>query len=239
MARAGAAALRGRILARLAEFHRGEPQAPGMKLDRLRSELAAFLKPDAFLFLLHELVDSRKLEMVGPSLRLPGHDATANATDEKIWQMVLPVILRAGFTPPQTAELAASLGLEEEILKDFLHRKSKTGEVMRVAEYRFYPRATLATLAANAAALARSSPAGMFTAAQYRDATAIGRTLAIQILEFFDTLGITQRVGDARKTRKDFVPILGPAEPVRAPGVRQAGHRAAPAGRRADPKPRR
>ena len=27
-----------------------------------------------------------------------------------------------------------------------------------------------------------------------------------------DTLGVTQRVGDTRKMRKDFVPILGPAE---------------------------
>ena len=51
----------------------------------------------------------------------------------------------------------------------------------------------------------------MFTAAQYRDATGVGRTLAIEILEFLDTLGITQRIGDARKMRKDFVTILGAA----------------------------
>ncbi|MGP1677828.1 MAG: selenocysteine-specific translation elongation factor [Burkholderiales bacterium] len=239
MARASAAALRERMLARLAEFHRGQPQARGMKLDALRRELAPYLRPDAFSFLLQQLVDARKLEIAGSSALLPGHDATSNATDEKIWQVVLPAMLRAGYAPPQTAALAASLGLKEEILKDFLHRKSRTGEVMRVTEYRFYPKATLAALAANAAALARSSPGGMFTAAQYRDATAIGRTLAIQILEFFDTLGITQRVGDARKTRKDFVPILGPAEPVLAPGVQQTGHRAAPAAKRAGPRPRR
>ena len=57
----------------------------------------------------------------------------------------------------------------------------------------------------------------MFTAAQFRDATGIGRGLAIEILEFLDTLGITQRVGDARKLRKDFVPILGAAEPAPKP----------------------
>jgi selenocysteine-specific elongation factor len=56
----------------------------------------------------------------------------------------------------------------------------------------------------------------LFSAAQYRDATGIGRTRAIKILEFFDTLGITQRIGDTRKMHKDFVPLLGAAKPALA-----------------------
>ena len=64
--------------------------------------------------------------------------------------------------------------------------------------------------------VARSASKGMFSAAQYRDATGIGRTRAIKILEFFDTLGITQRIGDTRKMHKNFVPILGAAKPVLA-----------------------
>ena len=83
---------------------------------------------------------------------------------------------------------------------------------MNVTADRFYPRATLATLAAIAQATAQAQPNGQFTAAQYRDATGVGRSLAIEILEFLDTLGITQRIGDARKMRKDFVPILGRRE---------------------------
>jgi selenocysteine-specific elongation factor len=239
IARASVEALREQILARVAEFHRGEPQAPGMKIEALRRELAPYLTPDAFSFLLHQLADGRKLETTGSSVLLPGHNATSNATDEKIWQAVLPAILRAGYAPPQTAALAASLGLREEIVKDFLHRKSKTGEVMRVAEYRFYPKATLSTLAARAGALARSSPGGMFTAAQFRDATGIGRSLTIQILEFFDGLGITQRIGDARKMRKDFVPILGSAEPAMASRVQPIERHAARVEKREGLNPRR
>ncbi|MBE0627516.1 MAG: selenocysteine-specific translation elongation factor [Burkholderiales bacterium] len=238
IARTSAAALRQQILARLAEFHRADPQAPGLKVEALRIELAPYLKPEAFLPLLHELVDARKLEIAGSILRLPGHNATANAMDEKIWRLVLPAMLRADYVPPQTAELAANLGLSEDLLKDFLHRKSRTGEVMRVSDYRFYPRATLARLAATAAELARSSPGGMFTAAQFRDASAIARKLAIQILELFDSLGITQRVGEARKMRQDFEPILGPVAPLQASGAQHSAHRAGAALKRAGPKPR-
>ena len=229
IARANAAALREAVLARLGEFHRAQPQAPGIHLDALRKELAPWLTADAFLFLLRELSDARKLEMRGGTAVLTGHDTTRNPADAKLWQAVLPALLQGGFAPPPVAELAISLGLKEAVLKDFLHRKTKTGEVLRVTEDRFYPRETLATLAANAALVARSSSRGLFTAAQYRDATAIGRTLAIKILECFDGLGITQRIGDARKMHANFVPLLGAAKPAMAPGARQPVQRAAPA----------
>jgi selenocysteine-specific elongation factor len=216
VARSGATAMRDSVLARMGEFHRAQPQAPGIDIAALRKELAHGLSADAFSFLLRDLADARMLEIHGATVRLPGHDATSNTADEAMWRTVLPALLQGRYTVPAIAELARDLGLGEAKLKDFLHRKSKTGEVMRVAEDLFYPKATLATLAANAALVARSASKGLFSAAQYRDATGIGRTRAIKILEFFDTLGITQRIGDTRKMHKNFVPLLGPAKPAPA-----------------------
>lgn len=166
--------------------------------------------------MLRELADERKLEIASNAVRLSGHDATSNPEDEKMWQAVVPALKTGGFAPPTVAELAAALKLKEPALKDFLYRKSKGGALMRVVD-RFYLRETMATLAATATAVAKASPNGMFTAAQYRDATGVGRGLAIEILESLDTLAITQRVGDARKLRKDFAPILGAAEPAPRP----------------------
>ena len=208
--------LREAVPAALRDFHRTQPQAVGMDSAALRKQLAPQLPAEAFQALLRELADERRVEIASNLVRQPGHDATSNPEDQRMWQLVLPALQQGGFAPPPVAELAAALKLKEAALKDFLHRKSRGGEVMRVPPDRFYPRATLATLAATTHALARSNPNG-FTAAQYRDATGIGRGLAIEILEFLDTLGITQRVGDARKIRKDFAPILGAAEPARPP----------------------
>ncbi len=216
IARSGAAAIRDSVLARLGEFHRAQAQAPGIDATALRKQVARWLSAEAFSFLLRDLAEARQLEVHGSTVRLPGHDATSNAADEEMWRAVLPALLAGRYAAPAIAELARRLGIDEAKLRDFLHRKSKTGEVMRVAEDLFYPKATLATLAANAALVARSASRGLFSAAQYRDATGIGRTRAIKILEFFDTLGITQRIGDTRKMHKNFVPILGPAKPALA-----------------------
>ena len=223
--------LREQALAAVREFHGAHPQAVGMESAALQKRLAPQLPVEAFQALTRELADERKLEISGGGLRVPGHDATSNPEDQRMWQLVLPALQAAGFAPPPVPELAAALKLKEATLKDFLHRKSRTGEILRVPPDRFYPRATLATLAATAHALARTAP---FTAAQFRDATGIGRGLAIEILETLDSLAITQRIGDTRKARKDFVPILGAAEPARPP-AKSTQPAAAPARPRTSP----
>ena len=200
------------VVPQLEAFHKAHPQATGEETETLRKKIAPELSADAFGAILRALTDARKIETSGSIARLPAHSTTANTADEKMWQIVKPALETAGFNAPQIKDLALQLKLKEPIVKDFLYRKTKSGEIYRVTPDRFYTKDTLAKLAATAQATAQAQPTGIFTAAQYRDWTGVGRGLAIEILEFMDTLGVTQRIGDTRKMRKDFVPILGAAE---------------------------
>ena len=221
-------ALQEAIVAQLRSFHSEQPQAVGQEVETLRKSVAPDLSAELFGSFLRRLTDERKIEASGSTARIAGHDATANAADDRLWQTVRPALESAGFNSPPLRELALQIKLKEGIVKDFLHRKAKSGEVLKVTADRFYTRSTLATLAAIAQATAQGQPNGQFTAAQYRDATGVGRSLAIEILEFLDTLGITQRLGDARKMRKDFEPILGAAGPVPRPPAKPQAKPIAP-----------
>ncbi|MDB5810634.1 MAG: selenocysteine-specific translation elongation factor [Betaproteobacteria bacterium] len=203
----------------LTRLHRESPQATGFEIATLRKQLAPALSAATFTAVLRELGDEKKLEIAGSTARLPKHVATDNPADEKMWQALKPILDNAGFNVLPLRELAPASNIKEPILKDFLHRKARTGEIIRVTPERFYPRATLAQLAAVAQVVAQAVPAG-FSAAQFRDRSGVGRGLAIEILECLDRLGITQRIGDVRKMRKDFVPILGDAVAPPAPAVK-------------------
>ena len=203
--------LRRKVLAGLADFHSRLPQAVGEEMEALRAALSRELPTDVFAQLMRELADERKIEVRGSIARLAGHDATSNPEDDRMWRAVQPALQQAAFAPPPLRELAAQLKLKEPAVRDFLHRKAKSGDVVKVGAERFYLRETMATLAAIAQATGQASANGQFTAAQYRDATGVGRGLAIEILDVLDRLAITQRLGDARKMRKDYVPILGAA----------------------------
>ncbi|MGE0557789.1 MAG: selenocysteine-specific translation elongation factor [Burkholderiales bacterium] len=201
----------------LRAFHQAQPQAAGMEIETLRAALAPELDGDAFGHALRLLADKRTIEIHSSLARIPGHDSTANSADTRMWETVQPVLLAAGFNPPPLKELAPLLKIKDALLKDFLYRQMKAGNLYRVGAERFYLKNTMAVLAATAQAVCARQPGGQFTAAQYRDATGIGRTLAIEILETLDSLAVTQRIGDARKMRKDFAPILGAADPAPPP----------------------
>ena len=58
------------------------------------------------------------------------------------------------------------------------------------------------------AAAAIATLSGTVLAAQFRDATGLGRKRAIQILEYFDRIGLTRRVGDEHRLRSECTLFL-------------------------------
>ena len=80
---------------------------------------------------------------------------------------------------------------------DILFEPMAIGPV--VAKNRFYPPETLRQLGEIAEKVALDAENGMVTAATFRDASEIGRNLAIEVLEFFDKMKFTRRVGDAHE----------------------------------------
>jgi selenocysteine-specific elongation factor len=213
-------AIRNAVIVTLARFHADSPQAPGIEMAALRREAAPALSAETFAALLRAAATDLRLEMSGSIVRRAGHVATANRADEVLWQRLKPRLVEAGFRGRLLRDLADDTRVRESVLSDFLHRKAATGELVRVTPQRFYPREVMADFAAVATAMAAEAPDATFIAAQFRDRTGINRTLAIEVLECLDRLGITQRVGDARKMRKDFVPILGASSAPRAPMAR-------------------
>jgi selenocysteine-specific elongation factor len=190
---------------------RAHPASSGIEVEALHRSRAAHLPIEAFNAVLRDLAQASALVLRGGLVSLPRHDATANPADLKLWARVSPLLEAGGHTPPTVAELAQSLRMPPGPLQDFLHRKTKTGELFRVGDDRFYPRPSVARLARTADELARSLPEGLFTAAQYRDATGLGRRLAIRVLELFDACGVTRRVGDSRRIRRPYADAFGEA----------------------------
>ena len=224
IAAAIAAGLREAVLASLDDFHRTRPQAGGIGIATLRKELAPYLPVDAFLFLLRQLVDARQVEISRSEARRAGHSFSLTAHEQVLWERMLPVLIERGASPPTIEELASDLRVTPRIVLDLMHRLRKAGQAWQATETRFYAAPTIAALAATAAAVADASPSGEFTAAQFRDAIGTGRGIAIHILELFDRIGVTLRMGDRRRMQADFTTIVGAGSPLpRAAPARDGG----------------
>ena len=83
-------------------------------------------------------------------------------------------------------EIAAEVNVELKQLEILLSRAAAIGLVYRIADNRYFLAETVQALAEIAAQLANEADDRMFSVKHYRDNTANGRNLAIEVLEFFD-----------------------------------------------------
>jgi selenocysteine-specific elongation factor len=145
------------------------------------------------------LVDALKtggrLAQTAAWLHLPEHRVELSADDRQRFARVQDVLAANDpNNPPRVRELARTLGVEESAMRGTLVRLASLGELYRVAPDHYFLPTTVRTLARIAGELAITE--GVARAAPFRDRIGVGRKVAIQILEFFDRIGYTRRIGD-------------------------------------------
>jgi selenocysteine-specific elongation factor len=200
---AQAAAARAAALAALAAHHARYPEELGPDAARLRRLAQPRLAEPLWQGLLAQLRADGAVRQRGAFVHLREHGVHLSATEERIAQKVAPGLTAAAFEGAWVRDLARDAGEPEALVRVTLARLAQRGELHQVVKDLYYPPATMATLAAIARQVARRHAGGEVTAATYRDATALGRKRAIQLLEYFDRAGLLRRVGDVHRLRSD------------------------------------
>ncbi|WP_025770808.1 selenocysteine-specific translation elongation factor [Thioalkalivibrio sp. HK1] len=203
------AELQAEVVAFLERFHRERPQLAGAGASDIRSGLGRRLMLStlerALVMLAHRQVVVRR----GMMVRLPTHRIVLGSEDRALWERIEPILDPAHGSPPGMRQVAERLKIEEKALRAFFKRVGNAGLTLPVTPTRFLSLAAIESMAKGAQSLARSSERGQFTAAEYKDSMGIGRNFAIELLEFFDRSGLTERIGDHRRLRGRADEIFG------------------------------
>ena len=205
------AALRDTALSALAQWHRVHPDEPGLAQSRLFTGTGVRLPRDTLAALADELVDERRIARTGTMLRLPGHAAEFSPIDASMWQKVEALLRAQAERPPVTSEIAAQLKTPPARVQSLLERAARKGLVFRVAQTRFFLPMTIIQLAGLAQAVAEQSMDKRVTPVAFRERSALGRNLAVEVLEFFDRAGYTRRIGESRLVLKRPDEVFGTA----------------------------
>ena len=111
-------------------------------------------------------------------------------------------------------------------LRPAMARLARSGHLYQVVKDLYLDEATAARLAALVRRLAlenkepvdsaevqrASNPLPILTVARFRDASGLGRKRAVQMLEFFDRIGLCRRVGDTHVLRLESEVFKGSSE---------------------------
>lgn len=197
-------AMQDRIVDETGKFHEREPDNAGVERERLRRKSFPTLAPEAFAAVLQQLLESgRLLPAHGRFVALPTHKVEFSASERLIWDKVLPKLRDEPFQPPRVRPLAQELGIDEAEMRRLMGKSARLGHSYRVAHDHYYLASAVKDLASHVAALCDEQ--GYAKAAPFRDRIDTGRKLAIQILEFFDTVGYTRRVREHHLIRQPMM----------------------------------
>ena len=169
------------------------PTSPG-----LRQNQFAHIPEDLRQFLLNALVQAKRLNNHGGLFQLPQHTAELPATLAKSWRRLEPALDVP--QTPSTGDLAKRWSMSQQQIESDLKELTKRRLVTPVATHRYYLPKQLNQLAAVVKNMASDGP---FSVKTFRDQTGIGRNVAIEILEYFDSRGFTRRQGNERVVLKD------------------------------------
>ena len=197
------------LLRNLAEWHAAHPDYAGPGKAALLARTSREVSVEIAEAALHALLADGYVIRQDAAFRLPEHRPSLDDVDEAFWTRIEAELTKAGLRPPRVREWAEILDLPLAAAEALLERLERFGRLLRVAPNRYFLPRTVSEIARLAGEMADASEEGGFTAADFNRTTGIGRNLAIEVLEYLDKAGITQRTGDLRHVVRTAEAALG------------------------------
>lgn len=191
-----------RIEQAVGDFHESRPELPGASLKDIQLALKPHVETTILEAATGFLANEKRLGRRGAWFNLPSHVIQVSEHDRQLWAQTFALLAPQSGSPMSLYQAAEALRVDRKVLETSLKNAVKLGEMVLVAKNRYLPISYATRLGDAAEVLAGKAANGYFTVAEYCEQTQTGRNFAIDLLEYFDRLGFTERVGNDRRIRR-------------------------------------
>ena len=189
---------RDEILDRLTRYHKKFPLKVGLIKEELRSRTAGADNAKLFNHLILQLAREGMIVQEKEVIRLKGHEVTLAQDQEKTRQKLEALYLKSGLQPPYFQEIKGKFpgNTSTEVLEVMV----KEGAILKIKEDLYFHHRAIDRLRLALVEFLKNH--GEITTPQFKDMTGASRKYTIPLIEYFDRIQLTVRVGDTRVLRK-------------------------------------
>jgi selenocysteine-specific elongation factor len=184
--------------AALEDFHSAKPLAGGMAKETLKKKVLSAWESRSADSFMDALAREGVIESDGNIVRLPGATAAVTAEQEGVLADILDRLRDNPVSPPTVGELAAETGQSRQSVAELLALAEEGKRAVRVSPDLYFSPVAMADIEAKLREI--TGPDGI-SVSDFKSAIATSRKFALPLLEYFDRMRITARVGDVRKLR--------------------------------------
>jgi selenocysteine-specific elongation factor len=189
------------FITELAAYHEKNPLKPGLSKEELRSRLYRGLDQRLFQYLLNDLLKQEKIAQDQALIRLAGHQVSLQDGEESLRQELEDFYKKARLAPPTIKEtMAAFTKYPSPLIKEVLALMANDKVIVKVKEDLYFHTPPLAELQNRLTEYLAQK--GEIDTPAFKEMTGLSRKFSIPLLEYFDKIKVTIRVGDKRIPRE-------------------------------------
>ncbi len=188
------------LLSRVEAYLALNPIKDGISREELKTRVPARSDGRYFTQCLQYLEAEKRVVADRDQVRLPGRKGEDVAGNADIQQKIEEMLISGGAEPPTVRELCELLLLPEKPVIEHLSLLARQGRAVKVKNDIFYAPAPLQVITEKTLEYLRAK--GEITPSEFREITGLSRKFMIPLLEYFDSLKMTVRVGDKRIMRR-------------------------------------
>lgn len=185
----------------LKEYHKQNPLKSGQASEELLSQLKPRVDQKIFQYTINSLVKKGQLAQTGAEIHLADHEVILQVDEQEMQEKISALYKEAGLKPPNLKDVLATFNkFPEAQIRQVIDLLLNKKEIIKINESLLFHAEELAQLAEQLKDYIIRE--GEIDAPRFKALTGLTRKFSIPLLEYFDKIKLTIRVGDKRILRK-------------------------------------
>jgi selenocysteine-specific elongation factor len=192
--------LKEEISSKIENYHVTYPMKEGISKEELKTKLPKEIDAKLFNKAVVDLTKSGKVTLGKNKLRLSGYSTLLSESQEDIQRRIMEIYSKEKLSPPIFKELVDRLSSNPSEVKSVLDMLVEKERLVKIKEEFFFHSDAIAGLREDLVAFLRENKE--ITISQFKDITKSSRKYSTPLIEYFDKIRVTIRVGDKRILRE-------------------------------------
>jgi len=183
------------VIRTIENFQKSNPLTGGIPKEELREQVRAI--PDVFEAALNPLIQTKKIEIAGELVRLPGRGVALKDEEAESKARIDQAFAAAGLRVPALNDVIGGLKIDRARAQKIVTLLLREKALIKISDDLVFHRSALEDLRHKISGYKTKS--AKIDVAQFKSLTGVSRKYAIPLLEYLDRERVTRRVGDGRE----------------------------------------
>jgi selenocysteine-specific elongation factor len=188
------------VRTQLSTYHQKHPLKSGMPKEELKSRLPSSVDIKLFMLVLQQMGKTEAITVEEDIVRLSAHRVALGVDQRALRENILNAYAKGGLTPPYFKDLCQEWNTPVDQARQVLALLVDEGLMLKIKEDLYYHHQPIAELKQKLIEYLTTHEE--ISTPQFKDMTGASRKFVIPLIEFFDGIQLTIRIGDMRKLRK-------------------------------------